>query len=232
MINLKLEDKVYKLPESWEEVSLGQFQLISNIVFETKLQYAINIFHILTGLEEKYILTIDKNQFSKILETLNFINNQNFKEEVKKEFIIDNDKYIFKNLYDLTLGEVISIETLIEKSPNNIILVCHEILAVLYKKEGEEFDASLIESRGKLFKEKLMIDEFYKVITFFLLLEMEYLKVMKGFSENQKIKMKMMGKNKLQRLLIWITDGIGSALLKHWQRGTLLASKMFTNKTI
>lgn len=233
MITLKLEDKSYKLPENWAEVTLGQFQQISKLTTDNKLQYLIDVLSILTGLEEEIILSIEKKQLSTINSKLSFIYNQVFSSEMIKEFKIGDDTYTLKDLHQLKLGEVITIETIIEKQPHNLILVIDELMAVLFKKNGEDkFDATELEERAELFRKNLMIDDIYKVTVFFLTFEQEFLRLMKTSSEQKKKKMMLNNTSLLRRILNWIRGGIGFHWSRGWQMGTSLNLRKYWNKTI
>ena len=231
MIKLKLEKESYNLPENWGEVILEQFQAISKIKYESKLKYAVDVLCSLTGLSEEIILAIEKGQISKIVETLQFIYSQKFSEKVNQTFMIGDDEYHLKDFGTLTLGETISIETLIEKYNNNLIQAADRILAVLYQKKGETFDASILEDRAKLFRENLNVETIYGVIFFLLNIEKEYLKLMEAFSEKQKKIQMMRGLSPLKRLYHSVKDGIGLAWSRGWQWAILQNLKRSINKT-
>lgn len=186
MVNLKLKEKIYNLPTSWGEVTLGQFQKISKIEFTTQISYIIKVLIISTGLDEATILAIKKEQLTTLFKNLEFIYKQEFKETLTNVIVVNGVEYIFKDLSSLTIGETISIEMLIKKYGGNLVLGAHEILAILYEEKDKEFDASILNDKAKLFKDKLMIDEVYKAIFFFITFEKEFLKSMRDFSEKKK----------------------------------------------
>lgn len=231
MITLKLNEEKYKLPENWSEVSLGKFQQISNIIFESKLQYIVEILKIFTGLEESIIINIEKGQFGQLSKTLGFISNHEFKKTIIPHFEIDGITYTFKSLQGLTLGEVVSIETLIDQSGNNMINMIHKLIAILYQEGDKEWDASQVERLGNLFQEKLMINNFYNILVFFYHIEKEYYVLMRAYLENQKKKEKMKNQTKLIRVLEWIKSFIGSHWSRGWQMGISLSSKKSMRKT-
>ena len=68
---------------------------------------------------------------------------------------------------ELTVGEYISIETLIEQGKLDSISSIPAILSVILKPIGEQFDSNLVNARMELFKNELSIEDVLGMSVFF-----------------------------------------------------------------
>lgn len=170
-----MEDKKIKLliPTSWEEVTLGEFIKLSNLdikEFKNVIDYYINVLMVFgnENLEDIFEY-LKKEDIVNISNQMNFMNTQIPKEDIT-EVVINKIKYKFiSNLNNITIGEYVSIETLIEKDNLNSIEAIPIILSVLLRPENEVFDSNLCESRMELFKNELSIVDVLKMSDFFLI---------------------------------------------------------------
>jgi len=167
------------IPESWHDVSLGKY--IDFIKLSNKyknldnhsafLKGLIEIFY--DNLTEDQIDSLEEHQLQSLTETLTFLNTQPT-NDLKKEIELEGEKYLYsKETSKLTMGEMISFETILQSEDFEPIDTYPLILAIVLKKEGEEFDADLIYERMELFK-KISISEAHGLIFFFLIGEKAY----------------------------------------------------------
>jgi hypothetical protein len=164
-MNIQLE-----VPTEWSDVTLGEFLTLSKLDLESftdPIDYYVKVLRVfgndVTNIAE-YIKMTDAN---KIAQLLSFMNEQPKGSDIK-EVTIDKVKYYLPiNMNELTLGEVVSIETLIERDKLTSVDAIDAVLSVILRPKGEEFDSNKIESRRRLFKGKLNIEEVLGMSVFF-----------------------------------------------------------------
>lgn len=221
MITLKLEEKKYDLPTSFEELILGKYQEIVEINKELPfLEKYVKILNILTGIDEEKIKEIDIKQLNVISNAISYI----FKEEQKgliDRFKLDGTKYGFNNhLTSIKFGEFIDLEEFSKSDEVNKNL--HILMAILYrpikrfkkrtifsylkkekddKYEIEDYNSDEVMERAKLFKEKLSMDKVLGTMVFFSLLRLTIIQRTAGYSERKMKKelLKMMKELKIHQ---------------------------------
>jgi hypothetical protein len=164
-LNLEIdgEQMTFQIPDSWNEVSVEKFTNIWKINREgmTAIEITIAVVNVLTGIDEDYLYMMSPSEFSQITSIIEFTNHDVKGNEV--EFImIGEDKYYLKKDFDkLTMGEVISLELLIEQASGNVMSKMPEILCIfLRKKNGdklESFKKGFME-RAEVFKQASIAD--------------------------------------------------------------------------
>ena len=175
-INFEIDDeaKEFSVPESWSEVSVSQFMEIVKLQEGMEelniLQKTIKMVCILTNIPEEYVEMIPIEQFYKIRDLLEYTN-----EEVDsspcESITIDGEEYFIKNEFNqLTMGETITIETLMEGS-KNVVSVFDELLCVFLRKKKENgkleaFKSTFLQERKEIFG-KAPISDMYSVLVFF-----------------------------------------------------------------
>jgi hypothetical protein len=159
------------IPTSWEEVTLGEFIKLSTLDinnYESPVEYYIYMLKIFgnDNLEEifEYIKGADLNN---IVSQMSFMNTPPKELDIKQ---IDVDSVPFKltqNMNDLTIGEYITIETLIEHGKLDSVSAIPAILSVILRPSGEEFNSDLCDTRMELFKKHLSIEDVLGMSVFF-----------------------------------------------------------------
>lgn len=175
-INLEIDEvvNVYYLPENWSEVSIKDFVSIFNINREglTDVQLMVKIINILTKIEEDEIYLMHVSDFTTLNNVLKFLTTDLVVENDIDYIEIDDVKYYLKKDFSqLTMGEVISIDTLLSSADGNLFKVMDKLLCVFLRKKKENgslepFKPELME-RAKLF-EKTPISKVYNLFSFFL----------------------------------------------------------------
>ncbi len=166
-------DKEILIPTSWEDVTLGEFIELSKLDmadFESPVDYYIQMLTLLGNQDIEDIKEFLKlTDLTAIISEMVFINEAP-KELDNKEVTIDGQVYkLIPNLNNITLGEYVSIESLIERDKLNSISSIPAILSVILRPEGEEFNSDIVEDRMRLFKEKLSIEDVLGMSLFFSL---------------------------------------------------------------
>ena len=160
------------VPESWEDVTLKQFQEIERYYADKESGFdARDVLHILTTLtiDEVNMLPI---QFSeKIMEKLLFLQEKPSEEKPSNSIEIDGEKYTINYMEKLKLGEYVAVDSLLKEDRFNYAA----FLAILCRKSGEvydsEFEAEKFEDRLKMF-EGISIVKVLPIVNFFLSLYM------------------------------------------------------------
>lgn len=181
---IEINNQDYNLPEGWHEVNVATFELIMKAVMEKKdedsdILYALNIFSILLNADIEIIKTMTRDSYEKLAELCDWCNQvDEIQNNDINEWIIDGVEYIgMKNLKCLTMGETVSLETVINNSKEYEVLT--NILPVLIRKvkkvtkNGIEvkvpapFDADEYSELKEIFKNNLMISDVLKIKSFF-----------------------------------------------------------------
>lgn len=173
-INLEIEDEVmeYTLPENWDEVTVEQFVKIFSINREGLALYEIatQTINCFTDIKVEHLEMMDYKDYIKITELLKFTEKDVV--PVTVEYVeLNGEKYYLKTDFSqLTMGEVISIETLIG-STDNFIKVMDKLLCVFLRKKKENgkleiFKNNMME-RDVMFRQ-LPVSQVINIFSFFL----------------------------------------------------------------
>ncbi|MCP4761449.1 MAG: hypothetical protein GY870_06680 [archaeon] len=168
MINLEIEIdgevKEFKVPQGWNEVTVKQTSKIASIDRGgiNNLELMIEILSILGNVDKEICYMMQQEDFINIIETLKFTNEE-IKSELKDSIVLGGEEYLLKKDFDkLTMGEIISIETIIKEYDNNIQLALPKLLCIFLRKKLENgklesFKNDFME-REELFGEAIITD--------------------------------------------------------------------------
>ena len=160
------------IPQEWSDVTLDEFIKLSELdinSFDNAIEYYLRMLVIFgnDNLEDiKEFLKI--SDINDIIGQMSFLNTTPKQLDLKSVVIDDVEYHLSDNLNKLTVGEYVSIESLIEKGKLTSISAIPTILSVILRPKGEEFNSDLVNSRIKLFKENLNIEQVIKMSLFFL----------------------------------------------------------------
>ena len=176
ILNLEIdgEEKSYEIPTSWSEVTVGQAADIQNISVEnlTIIEKIVKILTILTpGISEDDIMLMSPEQFNQISEQLTFISNEIQGEPVNFLTIGGEEYFVKKDFTKLTMGEIISVDTIMKQTDNDITRALPKMLCIFLRKkkengELESFKSSFMQ-REEMFK-GVIITDVAKLFDFFL----------------------------------------------------------------
>jgi len=174
-LNFEIDDeiKTYDIPENWNEVSVEQFMAIMalNDVKEDKneIELSMGIISILTGLELEMVYMIPVDNFNQIQNVLKFTYEE-VKADLKESVMVDGEEYFIKNDFNnLTMGEVISLETILGEHTNPYKSFDRLLCIFLRKKTDKgnlETFKSTFMARAEAFK-KITIADVYSLMVFF-----------------------------------------------------------------
>lgn len=199
MIQLEIEGKEYDIAESWNEITFQQYIDIINIAKENinELEKAVKIIAFVSNKPEECeasLLKISREDFEDLAAYFEWTSNtiENFKED--KDFVeIDGKKYKIKKDYNkLTLGEMISVETLISNNKNlDAFEVAFGVLLREIEEDGKEkeFNEDVFLHVIKELKSKVLLMDVYNHISFFLSgVQTSTTEISKAFSIRKKEK--------------------------------------------
>ena len=214
--------KDIKLPKSWKDVSVSQFQELSS--FDQDADWVDKmIFNtsVLLDIDPDQIEKLEVNKARTLFKSLAW---SNVPPTLGPDFVkIDVNskpvKFIFRrNLNKLSFGEWVDLEGLC-KDKDKVVINLHKILAIIYRPEKEledEYDATKASKRSELFL-NVSVEEVYHSILFFWLFAAESINSSKDFSWLEKTWMPKMDQikevsDKLQKAQINGTGIDGSIL--------------------
>tara|TARA_R110000850_G_scaffold53256_4_gene127869 strand:- start:2523 stop:3059 length:537 start_codon:yes stop_codon:yes gene_type:complete len=178
MKTIKLKDKKYKIPNSWGEVSVRQFQAItkySKVEYKTQIENDLKILSILIDCKVSILETITKEQYDLILDELAFIY-QVVPKNQQDVITINKNKYVtMSKLNKLNMGEMIDLEMIIKDSNDYDFL--GRILPFFIREseldiknnslKHKPFDSDNYEYNKELFLDNISIDKVLYIIDFF-----------------------------------------------------------------
>lgn len=193
-VNFEIDDDLHEfgIPERWEEVNVEQFMRIMALNNDkegkTDIGLSMEIISILTGLALDLVYMIPITDFNQIQSVLDFTKEQ-VNSPLKDSVIVDDEEYFFKNDFNnLTMGEVITLETILgqDSNPYNSFdkLLCIFLRKKTKKGNLETFKTTFME-RADMFK-KITIADVYSLMVFFSGGETTLENNMKDSLENQK----------------------------------------------
>ena len=165
------------IPQGWDEVTIERFQMLQTLKdvkeYESQLTYMIDVISILADVDVSYISGINMENLNLIANDMGWLQ-EDIKSDKKEVITVDGVEYKWKGKFnELTVGEMISIEQVIDLEELSYNMSFDVIMAILLRKikeDGtlEEFDAKSFEVMREKFS-KLMITEIYGMIVFFSL---------------------------------------------------------------
>lgn len=178
IVKLQIDDKVteFKLPTSWDEVSLGQYsKLMLSIEKEgiSEIELMIKSLNALVCIDEVLLTKVPLKQLREAYNQLGELISSSPNNELSRVVEIDGIEYGFiPDFDDFTLAEFVDLDNYLQNSWGNM----SKIFAVLYRpiKDREDNKYTIdtytlkdIKERRELFNERLSIDTIYGALVFF-----------------------------------------------------------------
>lgn len=204
MIKIEIENKVYEMPSSFKELTLGKFIEVNQIFKEDEYDKNIEMVSIISGIQKDILLDLPYSEFIKLSNECDFIKNEIDK---KPEYIveIDNTKYGMQfDFSKMSTGEYLDIDHF---SKGNYIDNLHILMAIIYRPilngegleyEIENYTSRTLQSRANLFYEKMPAQFAISASVFFCLIGIFSLETIQVSSEKQ-IKSKRI--KKIQKIM-------------------------------
>lgn len=169
-------ENIITVPSGWNEVSVGLYQEIAGLDHAEGTTSEVELISILANKDPEDIKKIQASNLDSILEAIKWVANPP-SNEFKTEIEISGVKYYLAKLSGLSTGEQIDLETYSEDI-NSI----HKFFALLYREADEEYSVDIMLKRSEMFKEKLMIEDVFGTIVFFLSIAQSYEKIIQACS--------------------------------------------------
>lgn len=185
------------LPQSWAGVKLIQYQKLDALnanVYKSRVFQLVDILEILTGLSKKTIFNLDVDVIKEIEDDLSWMHEEPQPQKIDK-IIIDEIEYRpKKDFKKLTLGEMASIEILIDSEQASEVSSIDIALAVLLREvddnnELKDFNADNVGELRESIRTNLSITQVLEFAVFFSDGE-------KTYTENLKDSLKQAKENK------------------------------------
>lgn len=161
------------IPEKWEQVTLGQFERIMDIIKGEEENTSINVVKllaILTDTDEDYINSLPAEFVESLMARLLFLNDDPTKDSdkmAKSQICIDGEFYHINYMEQMKFGEYVQVNEVTRANQFDY----SSILAILCRKNDEPFDddfaANQFQKRKEMFS-KQPVTDIIPLIAFFL----------------------------------------------------------------
>lgn len=157
-----------KVPTSWDEVTLSQFQKINEYYQDKEKTFnVVDVIDIFIDKDKDYIMSLPAEFLEIILDKLKFLSTEIEAKEPTNKIEINNETYQINFMEKLKAGEYIAVEMATKDNNFNYA----SVLAILCRKENEIFDSTfeneVLPNRVALF-EKQPITKIIPLISFFM----------------------------------------------------------------
>ena len=156
------------VPTSWDDVTVNQFQALSQInreEYKSDLAYTISVIQILCNLDNA--MDLPMQAISDIAPHIEFLKEEPTKIRHEQVFV-DGVCYEWLPSFNaMTVGEAVSIELPIDLEELTFTMSYDVVLAVMLREEGSKFDSNLFKKNRDLFG-GLPITEVLGQLLFFL----------------------------------------------------------------
>lgn len=157
-----------KVPTSWDEVTLSQFQKINEYYQDKEKTFnVVDVIDIFIDKDKDYIMSLPAEFLEIILDKLKFLSTEIETKEPTNKIEIDGETYQINFMEKLKAGEYIAVEMATKDNNFNYA----SVLAILCRKENEIFDSTfeneVLPNRVSLF-EKQPITKIIPLISFFM----------------------------------------------------------------
>ena len=174
-LNLEIdgENKTYDIPTQWDDVSVAKFMEIVKLDEKkdiNDLEKVMELMNILAQIPKDEVELLPVESFMEIQNNFSFVKND-VDKKAKESIVIDGEEFFVKNDFnDLTMGESITIETLL-KDVDNPMFILDKLLCLFLRKKKENgklesFKTTFLTDRIETFK-KAPITSVYNNLIFF-----------------------------------------------------------------
>lgn len=212
------------IPTSWNDITLEHFIRIQNAYEESDNNYkSLKVIAAITNTDVNELENAPAIIAEKLYNSISFIN-QPLNTKPNNEIIINDEKYFIHYENELTFGEYVDVQDIMEANNKNY----GAILAVLCRKEKEEYNddykLNKFTERMEMFNNQPIIN-IYPVIGFFLLRWMESPTTMNKYSDL----MLDQGKQAINLIENYLENGDGRKYYTNSQMKTLQKLKLALN---
>lgn len=173
-LKLTIDNKtnLYTYPSDWSEVTVKQYRELQELDSNNhSLKNRVSIVAIMLGINDDVIYQFSPDDFNKIeADLVWFLKPMEIEENVDSLELNGETYYLYQDFKSYGVGEMISIELLIEKSKGNLLAVYNELLCIFLRKKDangkfETFKNAMME-RASLF-DSVPIGKINSMMVFF-----------------------------------------------------------------
>ena len=164
----------YTMPDSWQEVTLSQYQEIISIDVEDTTKRMVEIISILADHDPADVSKMQLSSLKAITDHIHWLSKLPTDADYMPIIKINEEEFgLVPRLSDLSLGEWIDLEHYLQDVDKNL----HIIMAILYRplikafndrdRMVEPYDGSTLDARAILFKNHAKMQSVYGALVFF-----------------------------------------------------------------
>lgn len=183
--------KTITVPDSWNEVTVSQFQEINSIPLESKSR-ALEIISILINEDIEEIRKYDMQSLNRIVAALGWCDELPNDKEFDQTLTINDITYNMVKMSSFSVGEWMDLEQYFEDPINNL----HNILGVFYRDNDLPYDTTTSEQRANIFREHVNVGQVYGTVVFFCNIERSCIQTIKVYFQMEMMKLEMSQKPK------------------------------------
>lgn len=183
--------KTITVPDSWNEVTVSQFQEINSIPLESKSR-ALEIISILINEDIEEIRKYDMQSLNRIVAALGWCDELPNDKEFDQTLTINDITYNMVKMSSFSVGEWMDLEQYFEDPINNL----HNILGVFYRDNDLPYNTTTSEQRANIFREHVNVGQVYGTVVFFCNIERSCIQTIKVYFQMEMMKLEMSQKPK------------------------------------
>jgi hypothetical protein len=185
-----------KIPTTWDEVTIGQWQEISNIETDLPETKDIETIAILADIDPEEIRQLNIKTYQSLKEKLRILSDSPISTEMKLKIELNGRKYGFiPNLDFITAGEWADINQWSNDSVDNLHLISAVLYRPIIKEDDDNYEIAPhlpngFMQRAELFKKELPITAVYQSIFFFISFGIEYMRILTEYLTEEELEKK------------------------------------------
>jgi len=153
MKEIQFLNKKYKIPESWDDVTLGMQMQVSTVASQQTYVKTLGILAGYTGIPVEDLKAAKINDLERVMKAMTFLQ-EPIPEEPVFKFELHGKEYVVNaNILDQQFQDYVAIQTAISEYGENKWMVTPYILAVMAKHNEETLDDFDILERAKEFED-------------------------------------------------------------------------------
>jgi hypothetical protein len=174
-IEFETDDEVYSfdIPENWKEVTVEQFCkiiVVQEMAEDNPILASVKMITAITNIPEDILMMTSLDDIKTISECFDFLSTEIETNDVDQVEIEGEIYFIKKDFNDLNMGEVITIETIIEQTNDNMFKAFDQLLCIFLRKKKENGKLETFQTehllRADIFK-KVPVADIYQTLVFF-----------------------------------------------------------------
>lgn len=180
---------------SWDDITIGQYQEIKSIPESNKITKYIETLAIILDIDPNYIRNLPMNEYKELVQQTQFLEDEP-QSTIEKIIEIDGKRYgIIPKFPFITAGEFMDAESWKDKPIENLHYLTALIYRPIVKEDGDTYEIQKhidegFEERANLFRDKVSIETVMGGNLFFSLIEMTYLEdTLTSLTEDMKREM-------------------------------------------